>query len=244
VGADERVAALRRTCFDAAALTRVLFGAVASRLEPVGIALDGDDPGIVRQRVAAPFQYRVFRLPLSGTRSGPPQAWELDGADEAEKLIRNPVRRLEPDAPGVRGSRLEGQDIILTVNRLGLLAEPRHSRGRSNIVETINGTVRRVFRDVRHGAAPRSPCAGLPGAGVRSYPGGNFSDTGRWRPHPKGGKRPEGLGDIRFLRGPASQHRGDRDQRKTRERIPLARRAPVIRHQRQCAPKAAGLRGV
>ena len=47
------------------------------------------------------------------------QAWELDDADKAEKLIRNLARRLEHDAPGVSASILEGLDEILTVTRLG-----------------------------------------------------------------------------------------------------------------------------
>src|SRR5258705_8220599 len=51
------------------------------------------------------------------------QAWELDDADKAEKLIRNLAQRLERDAPGVSTSILEGLDEILTVTRLGLPAE-------------------------------------------------------------------------------------------------------------------------
>jgi len=43
------------------------------------------------------------------------QAWELDDAEKAEKLIRNLARRLEHDAPGVSASILEGLDEILTV---------------------------------------------------------------------------------------------------------------------------------
>jgi len=35
------------------------------------------------------------------------QAWELDDADKAEKLIRNLAQRLERDAPGVSTSILE-----------------------------------------------------------------------------------------------------------------------------------------
>ena len=51
------------------------------------------------------------------------QAWELDDAEKAEKLIRNLAQRLERDAPGVSKSILEGLDEILTVSRLGLPAE-------------------------------------------------------------------------------------------------------------------------
>ena len=78
------------------------------------------------------------------------QAWELDDADKAEKLIRNLARRLEHDAPGVRDSILEGLDEILTVNRLGLPAELRRSLACTNIIENMNGTVRRVCRNVKN----------------------------------------------------------------------------------------------
>jgi hypothetical protein len=43
------------------------------------------------------------------------QAWELQDADKAEKLIRNLAQRLERDWSGVSGSILEGIDEILTV---------------------------------------------------------------------------------------------------------------------------------
>src|SRR6516164_4989746 len=38
------------------------------------------------------------------------QAWELDDADKAEKLLRNLARRLERDWAGIAGSILEGID--------------------------------------------------------------------------------------------------------------------------------------
>jgi transposase-like protein len=78
------------------------------------------------------------------------QAWELDDADQAERLIRNLARRLERDAPGVRATLLEGLDEILTVNRLGLPAALRRSLACTNIIENMNGTVRRVCRNVKH----------------------------------------------------------------------------------------------
>jgi len=40
------------------------------------------------------------------------QAWELNDAGKAEKLIRNLAQRLERDAPGVSKSILEGLDEI------------------------------------------------------------------------------------------------------------------------------------
>jgi putative transposase len=77
------------------------------------------------------------------------QAWELDDADKAERLIRNLARRLEQKAPGVAASILEGLDEILTVIRLGLPAELRRSLACTNIIENMMGTVRRVCRNVK-----------------------------------------------------------------------------------------------
>src|SRR5882672_5724081 len=77
------------------------------------------------------------------------QAWELDDADKAERLIRNLARRLEQQAPGVAASILEGLDEILTVIRLGLPAELRRSLACTNIIENMMGTVRRVTRNVK-----------------------------------------------------------------------------------------------
>ena len=53
------------------------------------------------------------------------QAWELDDADNAEKLIRNLAHRLERDWSGVSSSILGGIEEILTVTRLGLPKELR-----------------------------------------------------------------------------------------------------------------------
>jgi putative transposase len=77
------------------------------------------------------------------------QAWELDDADKAEKLIRNLARRLEREAPGVSASILEGIDEILTVTRLGLPVELRRSLACTNIIENMNGTIRQVCRNVK-----------------------------------------------------------------------------------------------
>jgi transposase-like protein len=56
------------------------------------------------------------------------QAWELDDADKAEKLIRNLARRLERDWKGVSASILEGLDDMLTVTRLKLPRAMAESR--------------------------------------------------------------------------------------------------------------------
>src|SRR6266705_2900953 len=77
------------------------------------------------------------------------QAWELDDADQAERLIKNLARRLEQQAPGVAASILEGLDEILTVIRLELPGELRRSLACTNIIENMMGTIRRVCRNVK-----------------------------------------------------------------------------------------------
>ena len=93
------------------------------------------------------------------------QAWELDDADKAERLLRNLARRLEQEAPGVAGSILEGLDEMLTVNRLGLPAQLRRSLACTNSIENMMGTVRRVCRNVKRwrnaGMALRWTAAGM-----------------------------------------------------------------------------------
>ena len=77
------------------------------------------------------------------------QAWELDDAEKAQKLIRNRARRLENEAPGASASILEGLDEMLTVIRLGLPRQLRRSLACTNIIENMMGTVRRVCRNVK-----------------------------------------------------------------------------------------------
>jgi Transposase, Mutator family len=72
------------------------------------------------------------------------QAWELDDAEKAEKLVRNLARRLEHDAPGVSASNLEGLDEILTVTRLGLPKELRRALACTNIVENVMSCASRL----------------------------------------------------------------------------------------------------
>ena len=92
------------------------------------------------------------RLPKhlhASVRTALRQAWELDDAEKAERLIRNLARRLEQDAPGVSASILEGLDEMLTVIRLGLPQSLRRSLACTNIIENMMGTIRRVCRNVK-----------------------------------------------------------------------------------------------
>jgi transposase-like protein len=94
----------------------------------------------------------VERLPKplhASVRKTLRQAWELDDAGKAERLLRNLARRLEPEARGVAASILEGLDEMLTVNRLGLPAQLRRSLACTNSIENMMGTVRRVCRNIK-----------------------------------------------------------------------------------------------
>ena len=95
----------------------------------------------------------IERLPKhlhAAVRAALRQAWELDDAEKAERLIRNLARRLEQVAPGVAASILEGLDEMLTVIRLGLPLSLRRSLACTNIIENMMGTIRRVCRNVKH----------------------------------------------------------------------------------------------
>jgi putative transposase len=92
------------------------------------------------------------RLPKelhASTRRVLRQAWELDDAEKADKLIRNLARRLDQDRPGAAASILEGLDEILAVVRLKLPMQLRRSLACTNIAENMMGTIRRVTRNVK-----------------------------------------------------------------------------------------------
>jgi transposase-like protein len=110
----------------------------------------------------------IERLPKplhASVRKALRQAWELDDADKAERLLRNLARRLEHKAPGVAASILEGLDEMLTVNRLSLPAQLRRALACTNGIENMMGTVRRVCRNVKRwrnaGMALRWTAAGM-----------------------------------------------------------------------------------
>ena len=94
----------------------------------------------------------IERLPKplqASVRRALRQAWELDDADKAERLLRNLARRLDREAPGVAASILEGLDEMPTVNRLRLPAKLRRSLACTNSIENMMATVRRVCRNVK-----------------------------------------------------------------------------------------------
>ena len=86
---------------------------------------------------------------VASVRSTLRKAWEMDDVSAAERLIRDLAKRMARDAPGVCGSLLEGLDQILTVNRLRLPPELRRSLACTNAIENMQGTIRRVTRNVK-----------------------------------------------------------------------------------------------
>ncbi len=111
----------------------------------------GRDTPIQRRQVhkARNIAERLPKALQAPVRRALRQAWELDDAAKAERLLRNLARTLEPRAPGAAAAILEGLDEILTVVRLGLPRELRRSLACTNIVENILGSVRRVCRNVK-----------------------------------------------------------------------------------------------
>ena len=90
------------------------------------------------------------RLPKSlqaGVRKVLRQAWELSDAAKAEKLSAI-LPAAWTTTPLAFPAHSEA-DEILTVSRLGLPAELRRSLACANIIENMNGTIRRVCRNVK-----------------------------------------------------------------------------------------------
>jgi putative transposase len=115
------------------------------------------------------------------------QAWEIDDAAKAEKLIKALARRLQPDAPGVSGSILEGLDEILTVTRLGLPDELRRALACTNIIENINGTIRQVCRNVKRWRDARMALRWTRAAMLEAAKGCSRLKAHKQLPHPAGG---------------------------------------------------------
>jgi len=77
------------------------------------------------------------------------QAWDAKDADQAERMLKNLARRLEPEEPGVSGSILEGLDEMLTVIRLGLPVELRRALACTNAIESLMAVIRKLCRNVK-----------------------------------------------------------------------------------------------
>ena len=108
----------------------------------LGLIVRGAGLGPVTSR----FSGDADRLPV---RQAPKQAWKLDDADKAERLLRNLARRLELEAPDLSQTILAGLDEIMTVIRLGVPADLRRSLASTNIIESKNAAIRQICRNVK-----------------------------------------------------------------------------------------------
>ena len=76
-------------------------------------------------------------------------AWNLDSADRAKRVLERLAGSLEHDHPGAAASIREGLDETLTVQRLGLTGALQRTLRTTNIIENLNGSVERYTRNVK-----------------------------------------------------------------------------------------------
>ena len=76
-------------------------------------------------------------------------AWNLDSADRAARVLARLAGSLERDRPGAAASIREGLDETLTVQRLGLTGTLQRTLRTTNIIENLNGSVERYTRNVK-----------------------------------------------------------------------------------------------
>ena len=76
-------------------------------------------------------------------------AWNLDSADRAARVLERLAGSLERDHPGAAASIREGLEETLTVQRLGLTGALERTLRTTNIIENLNGSVERYTRNVK-----------------------------------------------------------------------------------------------
>ena len=88
-----------------------------------------------------------MRSSVSATMS---QAYKTRDAARATKLLENLARSLDADHPGAAASLREGLAETLTVMRLDLPESLARIFSTTNAIENLNGTARRICRNVTH----------------------------------------------------------------------------------------------
>ena len=76
-------------------------------------------------------------------------AWGLDSADRAARVLERLATSLEREHPGAATSIREGLDETLTVQRLGLTGALRRTLRSTNVIENLNGSVEHYTRNVK-----------------------------------------------------------------------------------------------
>ena len=76
-------------------------------------------------------------------------AWDMDSADRAGRVLKRLARSLERDHPGAAASIREGLEETLTVQRLGLTGALERTLRTTNIIENLMGSVESYTRRVK-----------------------------------------------------------------------------------------------
>ena len=76
-------------------------------------------------------------------------AWNLDSADRAARVLERLAGSLACDHPGAAASIREGLDETLTVQRLGLTGALQRTLRTTNIIENLNDSVEHYSRNVK-----------------------------------------------------------------------------------------------
>ena len=107
-------------------------------------------------------------------------AWNLDSADRAARVLARLAGSLERDHPGAAASIREGLDETLTVQRLGLTGALQRTLRTTNIIENLNGSVERYTRNVERSHAHRFTSGHSDSPGYRPFT--CYSLSGAWNP--------------------------------------------------------------
>ena len=76
-------------------------------------------------------------------------AWNLDSADRAARVLERLAKSLKREHLGPAASIREGLDETLTVQRLGLAGALQRTLRTTNIIENLNGSVEHYSRNVK-----------------------------------------------------------------------------------------------
>ena len=84
-------------------------------------------------------------------------AWNLDSADRAARVLERLAGSLERDHPGAAASIREGLEETPTVQRLAVTGALQRTLRRTNIIENLNGSVERYQRACKSHLPERTP---------------------------------------------------------------------------------------
>ena len=114
-------------------------------------------------------------------------AWDLESADRAARVLKRLAGSLERDHPGAAASIREGLEETLTVQRLGLTGSLERTLRTTNIIENLMGSVEGYTRRVKRWRGGQMIQRWVASALVEAEP--------RFR-------RVRGYRDLRYLVGP------------------------------------------